>query len=110
MKTTIPMRRGIRVFLLLSFIFFMGNINSMFAQDNFYECAALNPTEAELAGSTPHITNISYFENLNSIVFNVYFWGINQDNGNSSNKLTEIDALYGIAVLNKKYNQFNIIF
>lgn len=48
---------------------------------------------------------------LEPIVFNVFFWKVNDSEGNYyNNNFTEYNVLAGVAHLNKTYNQFNIFF
>lgn len=108
MKTTISLGREIKISILF-FLLILGNSTILFPQEEFI-CATPEYNSSELSGNFIHITDSTYFENTESLVFNVFFWGINEDNGYSSNKLTIIDALHATAELNKKYNQFNIFF
>ena len=53
----------------------------------------------------------NYLSNISAaVVYNIFFWGINDDNGNSTNKLTENKALALVARLNIAYNNNNIFF
>lgn len=107
MKAKISLGREIKVFLLfLTLVSFTFNF---YAQDGV-ECATPDPTGPFPVITYPENLDASYFENLDAIVLNVFFWGINQDDGSSSNRLTEEDSLHAIAQLNIQYNQFNIFF
>lgn len=49
--------------------------------------------------------------NLEPIVFNLFFWKVNDSEGNYyNNNFTEYNILAGVAHLNRTYNQFNIFF
>ena len=55
-------------------------------------------------------TNANEFLTDEPIVLNIYFWGINRDDGSSANPLTELKVLESIARINKAFNQYNIYF
>lgn len=50
-------------------------------------------------------------QNMDPIVFNVFFWKVNDSEGNYyNNNFTEYNILAGVAHLNRTYNKFNIFF
>lgn len=51
----------------------------------------------------------NYLASINApVVYNIFFWGINDDDGNSTNELTEAKALGVVARLNIAFNNNNI--
>jgi len=56
-------------------------------------------------------TDPNYLASISSpVVYNIFFWGINEDNGNNPNPFTEIKALNIVARLNIAFNNNNIFF
>lgn len=56
-------------------------------------------------------TDANYLSSISApVVYNIYFWGINDDNGNNPNPFTETKALSIIARLNIAFNNNNIFF
>lgn len=108
MKSIISWGEEIKVFLLLLLTLISFTFN-FYAQEGF-ECATPDPTGPLPVLNYPNNVDATYFNSLGTVVFNVYFWGINKDDGSSTNKLNQTDALHAIAQLNKKYNQFNVFF
>lgn len=107
MKVIFSQGREIKAFLLLFSILF---INTILNAQEGIECATPDPTGPLPVLNYPENIDAAYFENLGTVVLNVFFWGINEDDGSSTNKLNQTDALHAIAQLNKKYNQFNVFF
>ena len=95
---------------LLFFCTFIAVTINLNAQTENFICATPENTTPEQAGAFSYSTDSSYLNNFEPIVFNVYFWGINEDDGTSTKKLTQTMALKAIATLNMKYNEANIFF
>lgn len=57
-----------------------------------------------------HSVNPEYLASFEPIVFNIFFWGINLDDGSNEPTFTEEHVLMNIAKLNIEYNQYNIFF
>lgn len=55
-------------------------------------------------------TDINYLKSFDPVVINVFYWRVNDEFGNSSNPITEDDALASIAHLNMEFNDINIFF
>lgn len=84
-------------------------ISSFYAQENDF-CAF---DEGEIPESAkvyvPFIDDPS--QNMEPIVFNVFFWKVNDSEGNYyNNNFTEYNILAGVAHLNRTFNKFNIFF
>ncbi|MBX2827520.1 MAG: hypothetical protein KTR22_05125 [Flavobacteriaceae bacterium] len=62
---------------------------------------------------TPYYTQSvsqEYLDSFEPVVFNIFFWGINEDDGANPPTFTEEHVLMNIAKLNMEYNQYNIFF
>ncbi|MEZ4875248.1 MAG: hypothetical protein R2793_07335 [Flavobacteriaceae bacterium] len=113
MKTKVPMGRGMMLFFLLS-CFTFGNLTSMRAQQHFEDCGAdyVNDLNGTITVTPPYSGSIdpAYLETFEPIVFNIFFWQVNDPNGQFDNPLTQYDVLTAVANLNKAYNDFNVFF
>lgn len=83
----------------------------IFSQATDFNCGTVDsdiPPATAVAYS--NFSDPNYLDSFDPIVFNVFFWGINDDDGNSTNELNETDVLNAIADLNIMYNEFNMYF
>lgn len=73
------------------------------------ECATPDYTGTS---SCPYSYSIDpqFLASFEPVVFNVFYWGINKDDGTSEAPMTEELALASVATLNIFYNQYNIFF
>ncbi|MEZ4778174.1 MAG: hypothetical protein R2786_02185 [Flavobacteriaceae bacterium] len=109
MKTTIPMRRGISVFVFF-FCIFMGNIVFMYSQDYQDICIVLDDQEADIVNYSGS-EDLAFLSSLDPVVLNVFFWRIDDQYGNVHPwALTEEIALQGIQNLNIIFNPAGIFF
>lgn len=90
------------IFLLCSFV--------GFSQTENFICGTPEDSNNDPQWVYSGSTDPAALENFDPIVFNIYYWGINHDDGTSGNKLTESDVLRDVANLNKRYNPFKIFF
>lgn len=78
-------------------------------------CIVVNSGVDELRGCTPN-KNYSYaidpdiLAEYPEIIIRVNFWGINKDNGESKNPLTEKKVMEALGLLNSAYADMNICF
>jgi len=93
--------------LLFLCIFMAINIQ---AQTTDFICALPDSTTPDSVGAFSYSTDLNHLETFEPVVFNVFFWGINEDDGASTKKLTQTMALKVIADLNIKFNDANIFF
>lgn len=73
-------------------------------------CATPESSGSDLAGVYSYSDDLPTLENFTPMVFNVFFWGINKNDGTSNYPLTETTALSAVAKLNIEYNSFGIFF
>jgi hypothetical protein len=110
MKITISRGREIRTIFSLLFCIFMGNMNFMYSQ-NPDICATPDPTTEDPLGVYSGSIDAATLASYGPVVFNIFFWSINDGNGNPGNHpLTEEKCLASVAHLNIVYNPFNIYF
>ncbi len=95
---------------LLFFCIFIAVAMNMNSQTEDFICATPDNTTPDPAGAFSYSIDTTVLSNFDPVVFNVFFWGINEDDGTSTNKLTQTMALKAIAELNIKYNDANIFF
>ncbi len=62
------------------------------------------------SGVYSYATDQETLDGYGPIVFNIYFWQINDGNGNNPIPLTEENVLKSVRLLNWFYNDFNIFF
>ena len=93
---------------LLSFTLIV-NVFLMNAQLN-EPCATPESSGSDPAGVYSYSDDLPTLENYTPMVFNVFFWGINKNDGTSNYPLTETTALSAVAKLNIEYNSFGIFF
>jgi hypothetical protein len=73
-------------------------------------CATPDITDPDPQGVYSYNTDPTVLGNFEPVVFNIFYWGINKDDGTSTAPLTENLALASVAELNILFNQFNIFF
>jgi len=107
MKTIISLGREIKNFL---FLFLVINSYSFFSQND--ECGTPPPPLFVLNANYSHSTDPNYAVNndVEQKVYNIYFLGINSDNGTSPTPLIEQDVLNAVANLNRSFNDNRIFF
>src|SRR5690606_13669872 len=98
-----------KLFFRLLFCTFMLNVFFMNAQLDS-PCATPDGSSTDPSGVYSYSDDIPTLETFTPVVFNVFFWGINDENGNSAFPLTESTALSAIAKMNVKFNPFCIFF
>ncbi len=49
-------------------------------------------------------------DSFEPVVFNIFFWRVNDANGNSQDPLTETRALETVAALNQEFNSIKVFF
>ncbi len=98
-----------KLFFRLLFCTFILNVPFMNAQQEFI-CATPDGTAPSQPGAYSFADDIPTLENFTPVVFNVFFWGINDENGNSAFPLTENTALSAVAKMNIEFNPFGIFF
>jgi len=96
--------------LKMSFLLFLFIISASFSQtgDNF--CRTYDDSPPDPPGVYSYSIDPALLENLEPIVYNVFFWGINREDGTSDYPLTQDDVLTAVANLNIEYNEINIFF
>ena len=114
MKTIISLGREIQIFLLF-LCFFIGNLNSAFGQeDTFCGTDLLQQFNQSTINIPANIYSGSidpnYLETFEPVVYNIYFWQVNDPNGGFDDPLTQNTVLTAVANLNIEYNQYNIFF
>lgn len=83
----------------------------MFAQNYMDICATEENTDPDPPGVYSYSTDPIFLETVDPAVINVYFWKINDKDGNGHvNELTEQRALEGIQHLNINFNPAGIFF
>jgi len=95
-----------KIYILLAFFTFQVN----YAQTDDFICATPDDNTPDPVGVFSHSINPNDLDDYEPVVFNVFFWGINEDDGTSTKILTETMALKVIADLNMKFNDANIFF
>jgi len=85
-------------------------ISNSFAQTDDFICGTPDDFTPDPENVYSKSIDVNYLATFEPVVLNVFFWGINDDNGESTNKLTEQKALKAIATLNMKFNAYNIFF
>lgn len=73
-------------------------------------CATPDDTAPSQSGAYSFADDMPTLQNFDPIVFNVFFWGINKEDGSSEFKLTENTVLSAIAKMNIQFNPFGIFF
>lgn len=73
-------------------------------------CATPDGTAPSQSGAYSFADDIPTLESFTPVVFNVFFWGINKENGSSEFPFTESTALSAIAKMNIEFNPFGIFF
>ncbi|PVW16435.1 hypothetical protein DDV96_04035 [Marixanthomonas spongiae] len=81
----------------------------MNAQDYFI-CATEENTTPDPIGVYTASTDENVLKNFPPVVFNIYYWQVNEANGNNNDPLTEAKVLESVAHLNIKFNPLNIFF
>jgi hypothetical protein len=82
----------------------------MNAQHGSPVCATPDGTAPSLPGVYSFADDMPTLQNFDPVVFNVFFWGINKDDGSSDFPLTENTALSAVAKMNIEFNPFGIFF
>ena len=98
-----------KLFFRLLFYTFILNVFFSNAQQDFI-CATPDGTAPSQPGAYSFTDDIPTLETYTPVVFNVFFWGINDGNGNSAFPLTESTVLSAIAKMNIEFNPFGIFF
>ncbi|MBL4662261.1 MAG: hypothetical protein JKY22_01565 [Flavobacteriaceae bacterium] len=85
---------------------------SLFSQTEDSTCGGFDTTVTppDPPGVYSYSIDPALLENLEPLVYNIYFWGINRDDGTSDHPLSEDEVLETIANLNIAYNEFNVFF
>ncbi len=106
-----------KIYTLIALIFCL---HCSFAQQNDFECGNeyLESNQTSFINSQntlgvdpySYSTDLNYLNSFELITFNVFFWGINRDDGTSQEPLTKEKILEALELLNNSYNQFNICF
>jgi len=94
-----------------AFLFFIFLSFSIFSQTEDAICGDFDTTviPPDPPGVYSYSTDPTMLDNLEPLVYNIYFWGINDELGTTP-VLTEDDVLLAVANLNLAYNEFNIFF
>jgi len=84
---------------------------SLFSQTEDSICGDFDTTAIppDPPGVYSYSIDPTLLDNLEPLVYNIYFWGINDELG-TTEVLTESDVLLAVANLNLVYNEFNIFF
>jgi len=91
------------------FCIFMGNVTPMFAQ-NFNECGTSDVPNHIANGGYTQTVDPGAVTSSEPKVYNVYFWGVNDDDGNNPTPLTEEIVLTATANLNLAFNKLKVFF
>ena len=73
-------------------------------------CATVDDDLPDTPGVYSYSDDLNDLPLFDPIVFNVFYWGINNSNGQSLDPLTLEKVLKATAILNIEYNQYNIYF
>ncbi|MBX2826563.1 MAG: hypothetical protein KTR22_00265 [Flavobacteriaceae bacterium] len=96
----------------LYFAMLFVSIPTIKAQD--YYCATPdefnNPQDLDTTSIFSGSIDPDYLATFDPVVYNIYFWQVNDANGNNNNPLTEDYVLKAVADINMEYNAFNIFF
>jgi len=87
--------------------------NTLFSQTDEDFCITLNTTVPDPIGVYSKSTDVATLENFNIKKFNIFFWGINKDDGSyteGGNPLTPQAALQSVEFLNDAFSDLNICF
>ena len=98
-----------KLFFRLLFCTFMLNVCFMNAQLDL-PCATPDGITEDQPGVYSYSDDLPTLQNFDPVVFNVFFWGINKEDGSSEFRLTENTVLSAIAKMNMAYNPFGIFF
>ena len=116
MKTTPSWGRGTYVFFLALFCLFLTDRNKIFAQeDTICGYDFLQQLPEAVVYTVPQGTyngsiDPADLENFDPVVFNIYFWQVNDPNGGFDVPLIEHTVLTAVANLNIAFNPYNIFF
>ena len=100
---------GISGFLFLFLCIFTGKTSTIIAQDDSLNC---------MLNSQPSFT-CAYSKSADPLilegydepkVYNIFFWGINDDNGNNPTPIDEQMALEAVQNINITFNKLNVYF
>lgn len=94
---------------ILLFLVFINSMNG-FSQTDDFTCGTLDDNTPDPSNAYSYAFDEPTLSLFEPIVIDIFFWGINRDDGTSNNMLTEAMALKGIADLNIKYNEANVFF
>ncbi len=100
---------------IFTFMLFVASYVS-FSQTEEFECANLDSTTNYLPqGIFSNSTDPDFLYSMEPIVLNVFFWQVNDQNGNfgssgTQDDVTEEEVLSAVATLNIFYNKYNIFF
>ena len=88
------------------------NYHFLIAQeiDDYLTCATEENTNPDPSGIYSRSIDPNYLATFEPVVINVYYWRVNDEFGNSTNPLTEDQALASIAYLNQEFNDINVFF
>lgn len=110
MKSIIFLRRETKILLFL-FCIFIGNHSNMFAQDYLDICVTDEIQTEDLSAIYSNAIDTVTLQELGPAVVNIYFWRINDQNGNIHPwALSEQKALEAIQYLNIAFNPSGIFF
>jgi hypothetical protein len=80
------------------------------SQTEDFICGTLYNPDPNPIGVYSQSTDPVTLADFDPLVFNIYFWGINKDDGSSGNPFTEQDALMLVQSLNIAYNPYKVFF
>jgi len=95
---------------LLLFCIFITVVMNVNAQTEETICATPDNPNPNPSGVYSKSIDPNVLNDFAPVVYNIFFWGINDDNGNGENQLVEEDVLDAIARINIAFNDANIFF
>jgi len=95
---------------LLLFCIFITVVMNVNAQTEETICATPDNPNPNPTGVYSKSIDTNVLNDFVPVVYNIFFWGINDDNGNGENQVVEKDVLDAIARINIAFNDANIFF
>ena len=112
MKQIISLGWEIKMISFLICLLMAGtSVTAQIGEECLFDSTALGNPDPNPTGIYSYSTDVNLLNSFDPIVFNIFFWGINDGNGNPGVlELDEEHCLTTVAHLNRIYNEFGIFF